>query len=348
MASLLSTTLDITARVAPGPVGRVAFALFVRPLGRPKVRPGEAEVMARAVTGRLVVDGIPVTTYRWGDGGRPVLVVHGWTSRASRFAGFVEALRARGLTVVSFDAPGHGESGGRATTILRQREIIRRLHGEYGGFSAVLAHSFGVVATFFALRDGIRVDRIVGIGAIADFDFLAERFRANAGVNQAVEDAMRRHVQRRLFPSEPDVWQRFDACRHPEEIPSDILLIHDADDDTAAPAQSRAIAEAYGERARLIETGGLGHRRILGAPEIIAAATEFLAGAGAHAWTEARDPAWTEVRDPAWTEVRDPAWTEVRDPAWTEVRDPAGPEVRDPAGPEAPAETPAGISAAVR
>ncbi|MFD5147369.1 alpha/beta hydrolase [Streptomyces sp. NPDC058401] len=276
MASLLSTTLNITARVAPGPVGRVAFALFVRPLGRPKVKPGEAGVMARAVTGRLVVDGIPVTTYRWGDGERPVLIVHGWTSRASRFAGFVEALLAEGRTVVSFDAPGHGTSGGRATTILRQREIIRRLQSQYGEFSAVLAHSFGVVSTFFALRDGIRADRIVGIGAIADFDFLTARFRAMLGVNQAVEDALRRHVQRRLFPAEPDVWPRFDACRHPEEVPSEILLVHDADDDTAAPSQSRAIAAAYGERARLIETSGLGHRRILLDPEVIGAAVEFL------------------------------------------------------------------------
>lgn len=278
MASLLSTTLNITARVAPGPVGRVAFALFVRPLGRPKVRPGEAEVMARAVTGRLVVDGIPVTTYRWGDGDRPVLIVHGWSSRVSRFAGFVEALRAQGRTVVSFDAPGHGESGGRATTIRRQREIIRRLNAEYGDFSGVLAHSFGVVATFFALRDGIRADRIFGIGAIADFDFLAARFRAGLGLNQAVEDAPRRHVQRRLFPAEPDVWPRFDVGHHPEEVPSEILLVHDADDDTAAPGQSRAIAAAYGERARLIETRGLGHRRILADPEIIAMAAEFLRG----------------------------------------------------------------------
>ncbi|WP_328301755.1 alpha/beta hydrolase [Streptomyces sp. NBC_00435] len=276
MASLLSTTLNITVRVAPGPVGRVAFALFVRPLGRPKVRPGEAEVMARAVTGRLVVDGIPVTTYRWGDGGRPVLIVHGWSSRASRFAGFVEALRARGRTVVAFDAPGHGESGGRSTTILRQREIIRQLHARHGGFSDVVAHSFGVVSTFFALRDGIRADRIVAIGAVADFDYLAERFRGLTGLNQAVEDAMRGHVQRRLFPDEPGVWPRFDVCHHPEEVPSEILLVHDADDDTSPPGQSRAIAAAYGERARLIETRGLGHRRILAAPEIIGAAVEFL------------------------------------------------------------------------
>lgn len=289
MASLLSTTLNITARVAPGPVGRVAFALFVRPLGRPKVKPGEAEVMARAVTGRLVVDGIPVTTYRWGEGDRPVLIVHGWSSRASRFAGFIEALLAEGRTVVSFDAPGHGASGGRATTILRQREIIRQLHARYGEFSAVLAHSFGVVSTFFALRDGIRADRIAGIGAIADFDFLAERFRAMLGVNQAVENAMRRHIQRRLFPDEPGTWPRFDACHRPEEVPSEILLVHDADDDTADPGQSRAITAAYGERARLIETSGLGHRRILLDPQVIATTVEFLTASPAQ--TPAPHPA---------------------------------------------------------
>ncbi|MBT2455447.1 alpha/beta hydrolase [Streptomyces sp. ISL-86] len=276
MASLLSKTLTVGARVAPGLTGRAAFALFVRPAGRPRLRPDQADTMAEAVTGRLTVDGIPVTTYRWGEGGRPVLVVHGWTSRASRFAGFIAALRAEGRTVISFDAPGGGESGGRATTILRQRTIIRRLHAEYGDFSAVVAHSFGVLATFFALRDGIRVDRIVAIGSIADFDHLVERFRDMFGVGQGVERAMRDHIQHRLFPDEPDIWPRFDAHRNPQEIPADILLVHDTDDDMTPPAQSRSIAEAYGPRARLVVTRGLGHRRILADPGVITTAVEFL------------------------------------------------------------------------
>ncbi|MER7461403.1 alpha/beta fold hydrolase [Streptomyces sp. NPDC097981] len=276
-ASLLSTTLNLTARLAPGLAGRAAFALFVRPLGRPGLRPDEAALMAEAATGRLTVDGIPVTTYRWGDGERPVLVVHGWTSRASRFAGFIAALRAQGRTVVSFDAPGHGESGGRATTIRRQRAIIRLLHAEHGDFSAVVAHSFGVVSTFFALRDGIWADRIVALGGIADFDYLLARFRRMTGLGRAVDRALRDHVQYRLFPDEPGIWSRFDATGSPDEIPSRILLVHDADDDVAAPGQSRAIAAAYGDRARLIETKGLGHRRILKDPEVIAAAVGFLA-----------------------------------------------------------------------
>ncbi|MBT2482891.1 alpha/beta fold hydrolase [Streptomyces sp. ISL-94] len=274
-ASLLRTTLDVTARLTPGLAGPSAFALFVRPLGRPRLRPEEAELMARAETGRMLVRGIPVATYRWGDGGRPVLLVHGWSSRASRLAGFVDALRAQGHTVIAFDTPGHGESGGRASTVRDYREIISRLHAEYGDFSAVLAHSIGVLASLFTLRDGVRADRVVAIGGIAEFGYLLDQFRARLGVGEAVERVLRRHIEQRLFPGEADIWQRLDATHRPVEESMPILLIHDADDDVATPAQSRAIAAAYGSRARLVETSGLGHRRILADREVIAAAVEF-------------------------------------------------------------------------
>lgn len=282
MASLLSTTLNITARLAPGLVGPPAFTLFVRPLGRARLRPDEAALMARATTGRLVVRGVAVTTYRWGDGDRPVLIVHGWSSRASRFAGIVEALLVQGRTVIAFDAPGHGESGGRASTIVDYRDIVRRLHAEHGDFSAVVAHSLGVLATFFLLREDIRADRVVAIGGVADFDYLLDQFCARLRLGASLRQALRGHIERRLFPGEPDIWQRLDAGHRPvgpanPDIP--VLLVHDRDDDVAAPAQSRVIADAHGRQARLIETAGLGHRRILADPGVIAAAAEFAAPA---------------------------------------------------------------------
>ncbi|WP_405791218.1 alpha/beta hydrolase [Streptomyces sp. NBC_00029] len=275
MASLLSTTLNVTARLAPGLAGPPAFALFVRPLGRARLKPREAEVMARAERGRMDVRGTAVTTYRWGEGDRPVLIVHGWSSRASRFAGFVEALRAQGRTVIAFDAPGHGESDGRASTILDYRTIIGRLHAEHGDFSAVVAHSFGVLATFSMLYDGMRVDRVVGIGGVADFDHLVERFRAGLNLRERVGRVLRTHVERRLFPGDPGIWQRLDARRRFEGMGAPILLVHDTEDDVITPAQSRAIAAAYGAQARLIETTGLGHGRILTDPDVIATAVEF-------------------------------------------------------------------------
>ncbi|WP_314246423.1 alpha/beta hydrolase [Streptomyces sp. DSM 40907] len=275
MASLLSTTLNITSRLAPGLAGPRAFALFVRPLGRARLRPEEAEMMARAESGRMIVQGAAVTTYRWGDGDRPVLLVHGWSSRASRFAGFVEALRAQGRTVIAFDAPGHGESDGRASTIRDYRAIIGRLHAEHGDFSAAVAHSFGVLATFSMLHDGMRADRVVCIGGVAHFDYLVERFRAGLNLGEGVERILRTHVERRLFPGDPDIWQRLDARRRLPGLRAPILLFHDTEDDVIGPAQSRAIAAAYGPQARLIETTGLGHRRILADPDIIATTVGF-------------------------------------------------------------------------
>lgn len=275
MASLLSITLNVTTRLAPGLAGPRAFALFVRPLGRARLRPEEVDLMERAERGRMVVYGTAVATYRWGEGSRPVLVVHGWSSRASRFAGLIAALRAQGRTVISFDAPGHGESEGRASTIRDYRAIIGQLHAEHGDFSAVVAHSFGVLATFSMLYDGMRADRVVGIGGVADFDYLVQRFRAGLNLGEGVGRALRAHVERRLFPGDPDIWQRLDARRRFAEMRAPILLVHDTDDDVIDPAQSRAIAAAYGPQARLIETTGLGHSRILADPDVIASAVEF-------------------------------------------------------------------------
>jgi hypothetical protein len=42
--------------------------------------------MATASVGAPTVGGKRAVTYTWGDGDRPVLLVHGWESRASRSA----------------------------------------------------------------------------------------------------------------------------------------------------------------------------------------------------------------------------------------------------------------------
>ncbi|MFD7322923.1 alpha/beta fold hydrolase [Streptomyces sp. NPDC059875] len=274
--SLVRTALNSSALIAPGPTGRAAFALFVRPLGRSRLRPEEEPLFAEARTGRLLINGKRVVTYAWGDGARPVLLVHGWSSRASRLSAFVEALRARGYSPVTFDAPGHGASEGRATNILEYRRIIRELHGEHGDFDAVVAHSFGMLAALFALRDGVRTGRFVGIGGVGRFDLLVEEFKAGWGLSDRAVRQLRRHVERRLFRGEPDIWQRLNATYEPAELGAPVLLFHDDIDDMVSLAHSRATAEAHGDRARLIVTHGLGHRRILKDPEVVADTLRFV------------------------------------------------------------------------
>src|SRR3954471_12912224 len=50
-----------------------------------------------------------VAAWKWGQG-PTVLLVHGWEGRGSQLGSFVEPLVAAGLSVVAFDAPGHGDS----------------------------------------------------------------------------------------------------------------------------------------------------------------------------------------------------------------------------------------------
>ncbi|MGW2300712.1 alpha/beta hydrolase [Streptomyces sp. NPDC001809] len=276
MAPLIRTALNVTARVAPGTAGRLAFRLFVRPLGRARLKPGEQALFDAARAGRMRVGGKEVVTYAWGDGQRPVLIVHGWSSRASRLGAFAEALLERGFSPVAFDVPGHGASPGRASNILEYRQIIRELHARHGDFDAVVAHSFGVIASLFALRDGVRTTRFVGIGGVGSFDLLVQGFQAGLGVDDRVVRCMREHVERRLAPTEPGIWDRFGADRDSGQLDADVLLFHDEGDDMVPVVHARRLARVHGDRARLVVTRGLGHRRILLDPEVVREAVDFL------------------------------------------------------------------------
>ncbi|MFI1395560.1 alpha/beta fold hydrolase [Streptomyces sp. NPDC020681] len=280
LAPLLRTVLNTTSRVAPRLAGRMTFAVFARPAGRSRARPAERDMLAEARTGRLTVSGKRVVTYAWGDGERPVLLVHGWSSRGSRFTDFIGALRDKGYSPVAFDAPGHGDSEGRATTILEYREIIRQLHARHGDFEAVVAHSFGVLAAFFALRGEVAAGRIVGIGGVGSFDYLVDGFCAGLGLRPELKDQLRDRIEGLLFPGEPEIWRRFSATYRPEEVAVPVLLFHDEGDEMVPPAQSRLIADAHGELARVVVTRGLGHRRILGDPEVVAEAVDFAVSVG--------------------------------------------------------------------
>lgn len=275
--AVVRTALNTTALLSPRLAGLGAFAVFRRPLGGGKPRPGERESAESAQQGRLTVGGKSVATYQWGEGDRPVLLVHGWASRATRFSAFVPALVERGHKVIAFDAPAHGASGGDTTTILEFRDIMRELQDQHGAFTAVVAHSFGALCSFFAVREGVKTESIVAIAGVSRFDHLVTGFRDQLGLASWVEQDLHRRVEEELFPGEPDIWRRFASPYAPEQVAaSRVLLVHDKDDDSVGLHQASETADAYGSRARLIVTEGLGHRRILTDPDVVRQVTDFV------------------------------------------------------------------------
>jgi pimeloyl-ACP methyl ester carboxylesterase len=264
-------------RLAPSIAARVAArAWFTLPPPVPRDRlpglpPGEAA--------RVELHGRPLHAVAWGAG-EPVYLLHGWGGRSEQLGGFVAPLVAAGHRVIVFDGPSHGASpagshGPRSTTI---PELARALHAavaEHGAPHAVIAHSMGAAAVAHAVRTGLRPAALVLLAPAADPRWVLDRFVHRLGAGPRVRAGLERAVVRRVgLP-----WETFDVPSLHRSTPvPPTLVVHDAADRELGPEHGRAIAAAW-PGARLLETEGLGHRRLLRDPAVIDDAVRFVAAA---------------------------------------------------------------------
>ena len=156
----------------------------------------------------LSLDGRPLAVWRWGRG-PAVLLVHGWGSRGSRLASFIAPLTEAGYSVVAFDAPGHGASAGRLSSLPQFISAIQRLAARARALEAIVAHSMGGAATTLAMARGLRSGRVVFLAPAADPAGYSERFAEMVGLTPDVLARMKRSIERRFGQS----WDDFDVLR---------------------------------------------------------------------------------------------------------------------------------------
>jgi pimeloyl-ACP methyl ester carboxylesterase len=182
-----------------------------------------------------------------------------------------------GFTPISFDAPGHGSSEGRATTILEYGEVAMELQRRYGSFEGILAHSLGVLAAFLALRNGIQAQRLVAVSGPCDFDYLVNAFCQELELKDSLKQDLRHRLETHLFTRErTSMWTRFSALHEPSDIMARILVIQDDKDSRVQFEEANKLVAAYGGQAQLMTTHKLGHHRILWDAEVVERAVQFL------------------------------------------------------------------------
>src|ERR1044071_921653 len=104
-----------------------------------------------------------IAAWRWGYG-PTVLLIHGWEGRGSQLGAFVDPLVRAGLSVVAFDAPGHGDSPGHQLFLTEMADCIVDIARAVGPLHAIIAHSFGGAAALLAhQRGGVDAPRNVMI-----------------------------------------------------------------------------------------------------------------------------------------------------------------------------------------
>jgi pimeloyl-ACP methyl ester carboxylesterase len=262
----LVLTLAVLQRLSPRLSGHVAAWLWFMP-GVHARRPRAHPIFADAQEIRFGLRGKQVVAYRWGSGPR-VLLMHGWGGNSTHLAKFVRPLLTAGLGVLALDAPAHGSSSGRATTVFEIAEAIGWLAKRHGPLVAAITHSFGAMSVVVALGQGVSMERLVLISPPAHAEGLVAKFATRLSLRQASIDVLRSVIERRTGE---DVWGRLalDRLSSPPSLPT--LVIHDHDDADVPVTEGRNLADHW-PKGRLLETQGLGHRRILRDQAVIRAA----------------------------------------------------------------------------
>jgi pimeloyl-ACP methyl ester carboxylesterase len=217
-------------------------------------------------------DGRRLVGYAWGAG-PPVLLVHGWAGRATQLGAFVGPLVAAGRSVIAYDLPAHGRSDGERTHIIDFRDALLAIGKRHGPLAGVIAHSMGAAAATMAVAAGLETERLVLVSSPSSLLEQTRRFAATFGVSDALYTRITERIEDYLGIGIDEI----DVRAFGQRVQALTLVVQDDNDDEVLREAGAHIAETL-PRARLLRTEGLGHRRILRDPNVVASVCEFLTG----------------------------------------------------------------------
>lgn len=236
------------------------------------LRPQDAELLTGTQTFRFGEDDSRVA---WSIGEGPlVLLVHGWGGRGTQMAGLARSLAAAEFRCVFFDAGGHGDSRteyvGFSTFIADSRDLTRAMGEEV---FAWIGHSAGALGMMRSRAlHGVKAARYVCISA-PRFPYVPlVTLKKNTGASDEVLE----HVKPILAAQFQTSWAALvEGEAFLPEPGKPLLLAYDRNDERVPDTDADFIAEVW-PGAEVIKTEGLGHNRILQAPEVWLRVRDFL------------------------------------------------------------------------
>ena len=207
----------------------------------------------------------------WSAGSGPaVLLVHGWEGSHADLDAFAAPLLARGMRVVAFDLPAHGESAGTTASLPECGQSILVVAQRIGPLAGAIGHSAGAPSIAFALQHGLQVERVVLLATPERYDRYVRWFAEERGVEG---DALVEAMQARGIDV-PSLVLSDNAAQF--DVPA--LIVHSIDDRTCDVRGARRVAASW-RTSQLLEVDGLGHNRLLRDPAVIERVATFIAGA---------------------------------------------------------------------
>jgi pimeloyl-ACP methyl ester carboxylesterase len=248
--------LNGLALVSRKQTGKSALKLFFTPR-KGRVKPREREFLDTAQPGTVEAEGLKVQYWYWPNAGGPtVLLAHGWESNSARWRKLVQRLLEKGFSVVSLDAPAHGDSGGmQFSTILYaafMKALLRKIPVDHA-----VGHSAGGMAIVYYLAHEPEhiFKKIVLLGTPGTFRALLNMYTNMLKLSNRAKAAIDYSILRK-FKKPVEYFSILHLIR--EIPPTSGLIIHD-EGDKIAPFDEMAQVHQIWENAKLVATKGLGH-----------------------------------------------------------------------------------------
>ncbi len=268
----------VLCRVAPSAAAVFARRLIATP-PRHAPRKWELELSKRAQISSVSVGRRTIPVAAWGQG-PTVLLVHSWGGRGTQMGRFVDPLVNAGFRVVSFDLPAHGAAGAGETDMVECAAAVAAVASAQGDsghpVSAVIAHSFGVMAALLASREhGLVITKLVSIGAFESCRWFINAAQNHLALSEEVALRIRDNFEARH--GYRITWDRLSVVELLRASRARTLVVHDRFDREIPYEHSYAL-RSVANAGDYFPSVGLGHRRILADAAVIARSVAHLDG----------------------------------------------------------------------
>ncbi|GAA3523451.1 alpha/beta hydrolase [Aquimarina addita] len=257
--------------ISPFLASRFAARLFLTPF-KYKRPERERKMAQESIKEHITIKKIDrdVVVYTYGTSHKKILLAHGWSGSGTQFSMLAEQLVAHGFSTISFDAPAHGEATGKTSNMPQFIETIHQLEQTHGPFQAAVGHSLGGMSLLRAVKDGLSINALAIIGTANSITEIISDFTRNLQLDKKTGGLLKNYFDT-LYGENLD---NYSGAVSAKEVKIPTLVIHDKNDVDVPYSAAYEISDAL-VKGKLLITENLGHRKILGDPQVISKIIEF-------------------------------------------------------------------------
>ena len=235
--------------------GKHAFMVFCHPFAV-TLKKHQARFLETAEHFSVPFEAKTIAGYKWGNGSKKVLCVHGWASHSYRWKKFAQELSKLNYTVYAIDAPAHGNSDGTLFNVPLYARLIDLLIAEYH-FDMIVAHSLGAFSTLALLyeKPETKMNKLVAMGMPGEASDFIDLFMAELNLKPYVATNFINYFKG-YAKKEPSYYS---ALKFAKSLNVNGLIIHDTDDRESDYDYAFKVHQVWKD-SQFMQTKGLGHK----------------------------------------------------------------------------------------